>query len=44
MASESELGIKPVTSSELDQHIMRVLRNRVGKDERAAKQLSLIHI
>ncbi|HUD27846.1 MAG TPA: glycogen/starch/alpha-glucan phosphorylase [Novosphingobium sp.] len=38
MASEPVADAKPVTSSDLDQHIMRVLRNRVGKDERAAKQ------
>ena len=38
MASEPASETKPLTSSDLDQHIMRVLRNRVGKDERAAKQ------
>jgi starch phosphorylase len=38
VASEPVSDPKPVTSADLDQHIMRVLRNRVGKDERAAKQ------
>lgn len=38
MASEPVSDTKPATPSDFDQHIMRVLRNRVGKDERAAKQ------
>ncbi|WP_404482176.1 glycogen/starch/alpha-glucan phosphorylase [Novosphingobium sp. BL-52-GroH] len=38
MASEPVSDTKPASPSDLDQHIMRVLRNRVGKDERAARQ------
>jgi starch phosphorylase len=37
ISEETVPETKPVTSSDLDQHIMRVLRNRVGKDERAAR-------
>ncbi|KMS50850.1 glycogen phosphorylase [Novosphingobium barchaimii LL02] len=38
MASEPVSDTKPTAPSDFDKHIMRVLRNRVGKDERAAKQ------
>jgi len=38
VASEPVSDTKPAAPSDFDQHIMRVLRNRVGKDERAAKQ------
>ncbi|SFF95738.1 starch phosphorylase [Novosphingobium sp. CF614] len=37
MATDSVSVLKPAVPSEFDQHIVKVLRHRVGKDERAAK-------
>ena len=37
MASDAVPPSKPAVPSEFDQHIVKVLRHRVGKDERAAK-------